>query len=324
MATLPLTHHEILELAEPFTRLGRRVDLAASNRTERRLAFKPIEHPAGAGEAAIHETLRLDSFGTGTFRLTRMLTRTDGLQAQLQAMGPRPEELLEHLVAVEPTRSFSTGPGFVIARSYSLEAVGTRETAGHQLVMTSGLVQLDGLRLTLTLSPVRGVSAAVEVAPTGSESFDLPEDLLAVIGWDWARLIRNKDGWKSKLRLRGNFQRRSERAEAALDRAAAHLGRTLAEPPCRFHERLLAARWGVVFRRGIPLLTFVLLLIAVVSLARRGVGQGSELWILFFHVPTVLIALSFCMQELPQYEIPPLPRACTAASWRRAPPPNRA
>jgi hypothetical protein len=36
-------------------------------------------------------------------------------------------------------------------------------------------------------------------------------------------------------------------------------------------------------------------------------------------VPTVLIALSFCLQELPQFEIPPLPRRSRAPSWRAAP-----
>ena len=43
--TLPLTHHEILGWIAPFTRQGRQLDLAASDRLERRLRFKTIEHP---------------------------------------------------------------------------------------------------------------------------------------------------------------------------------------------------------------------------------------------------------------------------------------
>jgi hypothetical protein len=121
------------------------------------------------------------------------------------------------------------------------------------------------------------------------------------------------------LRLRGDAAARTRKAEIALERAAVHLAQTLREPPHCFHDRWHAARWGVVFRRAIPLLTFLFLLVAVASLAHRGIGRGSELWVLFFHVPTALIALSFCLQELPEYEIPPLPRRATMASWRPDP-----
>jgi len=116
---------------------------------------------------------------------------------------------------------------------------------------------------------------------------------LAVLGWNWVRLIRADGGWKSKLRLRGNAAKRTRSTERELARAAAHLQRTLAESPALFHERLRAAHWGVFFRRAIPSLTFVLLLIAVAGLVHRGIGRGSELWVLFFHVPTALIAISF-------------------------------
>ena len=42
----PLTHHEIMSLVAPFARSGRHVDLAASDRPQRRLAFKLVEHAA--------------------------------------------------------------------------------------------------------------------------------------------------------------------------------------------------------------------------------------------------------------------------------------
>jgi hypothetical protein len=322
MSAPPLTHHEILELAAPFTRRGRHVDLAASNRLERRLEFKPpagTPSPARLPSSAWRESLQLESFGTGTFRLTRVLSqpseRANGVaQARLQAMGPDPGELLARVEAFAPERQFDVGSGFLIARSYSLETAGRGGPA--VAVLTDASVEVEGLTLKILVSPVRRVAAELTLMPAPDVALDLPEDLLAVLGWDWARLIPADGGWKSKLRLRGHAAKRTRVAERALAQAAAHLERTLAESPQSFHERLRAARWGVFFRRAIPSLTFVLLLIAVASLAHRGVGRGSELWVLFFHVPTALIAISFCLQELPQYEIPPLPRRPKAVAWR--------
>ena len=59
----PLSHHEIMGLVAPFTHFGRSVDLAASDRLQRRLAFKPVEHAAGgaaAGLPAHREQLQLE------------------------------------------------------------------------------------------------------------------------------------------------------------------------------------------------------------------------------------------------------------------------
>jgi len=104
----PLTHHDILELVPPFARAGRHVDLAASDRAARRIAFRPVEHGAGTTDGApLRETLVLESFGTGTFELTRTLTAPDGLRATLQAMGPDPGVLLAQVAAVPASRHFS-------------------------------------------------------------------------------------------------------------------------------------------------------------------------------------------------------------------------
>jgi hypothetical protein len=45
-------------------------------------------------------------------------------------------------------------------------------------------------------------------------------------------------------------------------------------------------------------------------------ASGMSPWMLLYHVPTALVALSFWLQELPQFEIPPLPRRSSAATWR--------
>ena len=89
----PLTHHQILALVAPFSRSGRHVDLAASDRMARRVAFKAVAH------GAITETLLLDNPSEGRFKLTRVLTVQGGLQARLTAEGSEPAALLARVDA---------------------------------------------------------------------------------------------------------------------------------------------------------------------------------------------------------------------------------
>lgn len=316
MTAAPLTHHEILALVEPFARHGKRVDLAASDRQARRLVFHPIEHAADGPDApALHETLSLESLGTGTCRLTRKLRLPGGLGATLQAQGTQPGELLALIEAVDPRSQFRVAPGRVVARSYWLDG-----SAGQaRRILTRGVAAVDGLQLTLGVSPVRGVSADITLVPDAGSRFALPQDLLAVLGWDWARLLPERSGWKSKLRLRGDTARRTRSAEQALDAAVALLAQTLAEAPARFHERHRGARWGVALRRAIPLLTPVALLAALLAMPRVDAAGSPGLWWLMFHIPTVLIAASFCLQELPSLAIPPMPRRSRLTNWRTEP-----
>jgi len=305
----PLTHHEILTLVEPFARQRRHVDLAATQRIERRLAFKPIEHAASAPDVpALRETLELDCLGTGSYRLTRTLVPAGGgPKATATAMGPLPGDLLARVEAVAPASQFTHGHGFVIARSLTLGA-------GTPPALVRGVVQLPALTLTMAVSYVRGVSAEITLQPA-AQALDLPQDLLAVLGWDWSRGVPAKGQWTSRLRLRGDTPRRTQRAQAALQRVAVHLATTLAMPPAQFHDRLRRARWAVAFRRAIPLLTAVGLVAAMFLLPRFTFDDSPGLGLLLYHVPTVLLAISFCLQELPRLEIPPLPRRSVASDW---------
>jgi len=316
MSAPPLSHHEILDLVAPYARRGLQVDLPASDRLGRRLRFRRIAHatdlPALAG---LGETLQLESFGTGTCRLTRTLTTDGGLQATLQVIGPDPGLLLEQVRAVEPQQQFRCGPGYTIALSYELYPIAAGNGAAAA-VLARGVARLqDRLTLEISLSSVKGVAADLEIAPPPNQLLELPEDLLAVLGWDWARLIRTREGWKTKLRLRGDRGRRTSRAEQALERAAAHLVETLGASPAQFHDRWHRARWGVVVRRALPVLTVLSMIVAALLLPRAAIQERPGLLMLIFHLPTALIALSFCLQELPQFEIPPLPRRSRAPDW---------
>lgn len=325
-APSPLSHHDILGIVEPFTRRSRQLDLAASDRLNRRLQFKPVEHAGNAaGVPALRETLQLDSYRLGNFDLTRTLTSLDGQAATLQTTGPQPAALLARIEAVTPEQQFTVGSGYLIARSYTVPSDVIISADGRHavpLVLIRAVIYLNDLTLTLNVPTVRGVSADITLSATPASDgsvLDLPDDLLAVIGWDWTRMVRKKGTWESKLRLRGGPARRTRRAEQAANRVAHHLAQTLAEPPTRFHEQHLRARWWAALRRAIPILTPVSLVITVLLFPRIDFGEKPGLWLMLYHLPTALIALSFCLQELPEFVIPPLPRRSLAPTWWQRP-----
>lgn len=318
MALPPLTHHEILRWVEPFARRGRAVDLPASDRFERRLAFRSIELAATDRQPALHETLLLESLGIDRFRLTRVLAQEPGLEARLQVDGADPAGLLARIEAVPPHRQWRLGPDALIAFSHRL---GPGADAEPALVLTAASAQVAGLRLSLTLSSVEGIPAELKLAALAAgERFDLPEDLLAVLGWHWARLERAREGWGAQLRLARREPDRSGHAERRIEEAVRHLAATLAEPPARFHERWRAARWRVALRRAVPMLTCVGLIGAAAASPRLGLAQDSPVRMLIFNAPPLLLVAFFCLREMPRIEIPPRPRASQASSWRLPPP----
>ncbi|APW45736.1 hypothetical protein [Rhodoferax antarcticus] len=310
MTAAPLTHHDILALVAPFTRSGRHVDLPACDRIQRRVVFKPLEHATGAPElSGLRELLELEKFGTSTYRLTRTLVLPSGMKARLQATGREPAELLRRVDAVAADQHFQTGEGFVVAHHDALLPDAQIPS------LTSGVVQVGELTLTMTVSAVRSVSADVLLAAPPGQTLDIPHDLLAVLGWAWSPLTRTPQGWTGKYRLRGTPTQRTSRAERALQRVAMHLAQTLAAPPSHFHDQHLAARWRVVFRRAIPILTPIFLLITLLLMPKLTLDGRPGLWTLVYQLPTVLIAISFMTQDLARFEMPRWPHRASAVSW---------
>lgn len=313
MATLTaLTHHDVLELAAPFTRSGRHVDLAQTARRERRLRFQAVQHaPSTPGDPALREVLQLECFDDDLFRLTRLLSDPSGAQARLHVDGADPAVLLARIEAVPPQLQFRHAAGVPIALEQRLEgSSGTPQ-------LTQAVAQVQGLRVLLTLPQARGLPADLDLEIQGSPPIELPEDLLAVIGWDWARLVRRPGRWASKLRLGRREPARSERALARLERTVAHLVQTFAEPPTSFHARHHAARLGVMLRRAIPLLTAAALVVAAFIVPRFIGEQALFTQLLVLSAPPVLLALGFSLQPLARFEIPPWPRPLEAAAWWR-------
>lgn len=317
MSPQPLSHHEIIELVEPFSRQGLRIDLAASDRLQRRLLFHAVE---AAGEPAVRETLQLDGSGKDWWQLTRtlqLIDSPDAAPAKVVSSGTRPGDLLAAVRSVAVARCLRFGSGVVVACSYWLAP-----RLGAEPVLTEGSVRLGELGLDMSVPSTSGVAASIVLTPAAGETLALPQDLLAVLGWNWAPLQRSGSVWKSRVRLRRRGSARTADAEHALDRAAGHLSRTLAAPPGRFHDQHRRARWGVVLRRALPTLTAISLLVTVALLPRMGLDKIEGAWTLLYHVPTLLLAGAFMLQEMPRFEIPPWPRRSSAADWhaqRQAP-----
>ncbi len=328
MSQPALTHHEIVRLVEPFVREGRQVDLAACDRAGRRIAFQPRERPGATPDAPPwRESLMLDCRSRGHFVLVRTMSPSTGPAATLSASGPDPGPLLARIDAVPPEQHFGAGAGWTVSRSYDTDlprkARVPSGAATPPLVLTRAELCAGGLTLVLInkLPDLRGVAADLVLTPNSSAAPlpDLPEDLLAVQGWDWARLVRDKQGWTSKLRLRGPVLRRSRTAEAMLPRVGAHLAHVMAAPPGQFHDEHRLARWGVVLRRGIPSIVAILMMVGAMLLPRWVDPADSGAWMALHYLPIGLLAVAFSLQELAQFEIPPWPRRSAAARWTPEP-----
>jgi hypothetical protein len=317
----PLTHHQIIGLVEPFVRRGRHVDLAASNRLERWIVFKPVVLPdAAAGRAGLRELLKLEHPYDGFFRLTRRLECDDAPAASLVAEGADVGALLQRIEAVAPQRQFSTSADAVTALSFRLDApMRNAPGAGAALVLTDAVSRFAGYTLSLRLPRTRSMAAELELAAPEGSTVVLPEDLLAVIGWDWSPLRARKGTWTGKVRLRGKEPRRSASAEHKLQRTVRHLAATLQQPPGAFHARHAPARFGAALRRGIPSLAALGMIGGALMLPRTALEDFSPLRLMLFNLPTLLLALAFSMQELPRFEIPPWPRPLKATDWPTTP-----
>ncbi len=314
MAATPLTHHEIMALTAPFARRGRQVDLAHSDRLARVLRFRPrvLE-----GESALHEALRLEDGARAGHRLVREIALPSGAVAELQAEGDDAAELIARLDAVPATAQWRRGEGWELALGQ--RALPADDDVAPRLATAWVELRLPGLQVRLTLPSVSGIVAEVEVhSPDGSIA-TLPDDLLAVLGGGWSSLWRLGDRWRGSFAAPRREPQRSEAALAQTVRAAEHLVRTLAEPPARFHERLAAARWRVAARRTLPLLAALALVAASFVITSLDLARDSVWRMLIFNAPPILLALGVCLQELPRFEWPRVPRALAIAAWRTPP-----
>jgi hypothetical protein len=319
-ALAPLTHHEILALAEPFVRAGHRPDLAGSDRARRRIVFRPQPCASLPGDTApgglppLTETLVLEQPETGRCTLERQVRTPGGLQARLELEGASPTELLERLQALPPAQQFRVVDGVLIALAQRLGAPG-RGGAPALPVLRGAEALIGGLRVVARVSGVGGYPAEMELLRGDGPSPRLPDDLLAVLGGPWSHLTELKRGWIGSIALRGEEPRRSELADTRLQLTVAHLARTLAEPPARFHERHRAARWRVGLRGTLPLLVGAAVVGAALYAQRLGPEGQSTLAMLANATPPLLLMLLFLRKEIPRIGLPRVPRRPADDAW---------
>lgn len=314
----PLTHHQILDLAAPFTRAGRQVDLAASARLARRLAFRPVQHAAVDGShPALTEILQLDASDPWRLQLCRVLTAPDGLDATLDADGPDAAALLARLAAVPLQRQWRLGACWQMALSHRV--TGSPQAPADGLQLNRAAVQLPGFRLRWTAPPVHSRLGDLRLAAAGGPDSlpqGLPEDLLAVLGYAWTRLLRQDGAWAAYLRQSGTGLAAYAQAEQRLVQTAEHLARTLAAPPALFHARHRWARWRVTLRRAMPAAICLGLVAAAVALPQISLAPESAMGMVL-NLPPLLLIGFFCLREVPRIEIPPLPRPLRQAAWQQ-------
>jgi hypothetical protein len=309
MSSQPLTHHEILALIEPFSRRGYQADLGASQRLDRRLAFRPVEHDADAVPRRIVETLVLVSQGGTSFRVERHLAAIDGPSVELIADGTEPGDLLERVLSIEPGQPFEAGPGYCVGFSGRIAAV------GGPVALSEAIAHIGHWRLTLEADPVRGMPADVSLTRNIPDTAAVPEDLLAVLGRDWGLLRPSGKGWSGTVRLRGRDARRDERTRAHVLDAARHLASTFSRHATEFHEDHRRSRWRVTLRRLGPLAAAVALILVGAACTRLDISSDATLRVLLMSSPPVLMILFFSLREVPRLELPPLPRATNAGRW---------
>lgn len=301
-----LTHHAILALAEPFSRVGLHVDLGASDRMQREVAFRPIEHPPIGRMPALVERLRLDCKAPGRFRLTRTLA-TASATARLDLDGVSPAALLRAMQSVHAARQLLIGDGYVVARHDRAHiASSTIPDASLPLRPVAATVRVGTAALHFSFPHVAGLSAALHLSAPRAQHDALPDDVLAVLGWDWSPLRLDDGRWRGSVRLRGRDL--DDAATRVMRTAARHLARALAEGPRRFRERLAMRRIGVALRRALPTIAFALMGIEALFAHPLGLARWSAPSLLMVALPLSLLALYVLRSQDPRFELPRWPR----------------
>jgi hypothetical protein len=202
------------------------------------------------------------------------------------------------------------------------------ETADGPLrpVIVAGAARIGPVLLELKAERFNGLPAELKLRTDAGGKLKLPEDLLAVIGWQHRPLRRIVTYWRGAIRVAPREPARTADIERELGRTVAHVAETLAEPPARFHERHAGARWRVAYQRALPLLILLAISAASPSIRYLHLEDGSILRLLIFHAPPLMLLSFFLMREMPRFEIPPLPRRLVQQDWvehvtdRKAPP----
>lgn len=315
---VPLTHHQILELVAPFSRRGYQADLAASDRAQRQLKFKPVSHrDLPVDGETLTETLILDHPHDDHFRLQRILRDAAGLGSTVEIEGTDAGLLLEQVEAIDIARQIVSVDDVHVARSYRLQPVAASEhrPAHWCLQLVTAEASTDGAIITLNAKTGRKMPADFELRAEGDGRLRVPADLFAVLGWEWRPMRQLGKFWRGSVRIAADEPERTRDVEVKLSNAVRHLAKTLRSDPADFHARWQSERWRVTFQRAIPMLIGVGLLGSAPLIQLLSLETASLARMFIFHAPPLLLIGIFMMRELPVIEIPPVPRRLIGRDW---------
>jgi hypothetical protein len=318
---MPLTHHEILRLVEPFSRRGYRVDLERSDRAARRIAFQVTEL---AADPDVHPamrcamTLEVPAAAGRPMRLVRTLTSGIDAHATATVEGTEASALLEALQTLPPAQQIRIAPGLVLSRSYRFSDPQHRRTDEARAAvprLVSAEVRVDD-RLTLRFGiEARTVVHPVEVELPRTPPVTLPEDFLAVAGWHWRTLQPvTEQRWRAGVRLPDAEPARTAALERAIDQAVTHCRTSFGDEPAAFHRRHARTRWLVMLRRLAPLCVAATATAAFVVLA-LALPKTPAVHMALSQVPILAIVAAALLRERPRLEIPPLPAPLPRSAW---------
>jgi len=294
-----LTHHQILGLIEPFARRGYRLDMAGSDRLQRRLRF--VSAAGVNASQAPRESLLLESSGEGEFRLTRSAQIGGAPPALLQCEGDEVALLLQSVQAVDAWRQIVHGDGYLVVWHLHLRPAG-------RSVVSGAVAQLPGVTMTMD-TPHKVTGRAKVDIRSHAGRLNLPDDLFAVLGRHWSLLQRDGTVWRFTMRARaGN-------AEQRFDRAVRHMQQALAQSPQRFHQQHWLARWGVSARRSMLMAAWASLLLLVAAAQPLWLARDSAWPLLLAAVPSALLWGCYQFAERPRLSWPRRPRAPDATQW---------
>ena len=308
---IPLTHHDILILVAAFARHGRRVDLADSERSARKIVFQTITHTeVGAAKLTLVESLYLENPRPERYRAVRQLRHANGTTAYLQVDGPSPEAAYERVLATPPESQFTVVAEWPVAHSYTVDL-----TRSSMAWLTAAEANIGTVQLRLATQA--GGRVPAELTLHGADDYQLPEDVLAVLGWAWRPLRWRRGCWNSLLHVTRREPQCSLDLQTRFDHTVAHLATTLAAAPGEFHPRFKQARWRAAFQRALPLLACAAVLASLPLLQVLLFNRGFEMppWVLGLPPLLLVSALLAGTHHIPEIVVPPLPRPLKPDAW---------
>ncbi len=182
-------------------------------------------------------------------------------------------------------------------------------------VLTEANTRVGPMHVNLKADRFTGMPVELKLQADAGAKLKMPEDLLAVIGWQFRPVREIVTYWRSAIRVAPHEPARTADIEAKLGELVHHLSQTLAALPKEFHQRHHRARWRVVYQRALPMLFLLGIMAATPSIRWLDMADDSILRMLIFHAPPLMLISFFIMREMPRFEIPPFPRMLAQRAW---------